>query len=146
MHLWNPRLSSITNATRTPGNRERPTTANWIILQRGFSPPKFTTGTAWQTIMYRKRTIPTGTSRLKVKRKAPRTDLRKQRILATLFPPRTEKEEAEISRIMAKQKILTMQSQMIISFIPFFSFLMMTTTAQALRTKVKKKRGIASPK
>ena len=94
--------------------------------------------------MYRKRTIPTGTSRLKVKRKAPRTDLRKQRILATLFPPRTEKEEAEMSRIMKMMKILTMQSQMIISFMPFFSFLMMTATAQALRAKVKKKRGIAN--
>ena len=51
-----------------------------------------------------------------------------------------------MSRIMAKQKILTMQSQMIISFMPFFSFLMMTARAQVLRAKVKKKRGIANPR
>ena len=44
----------------------------------------------------------------------------------------------------AKQMILTMQSTMIISFMPFLSFLMMTATAQVLRMAVKKKRGTAS--
>ena len=49
-----------------------------------------------------------------------------------------------MSRTTEKQKILRIQSQMSILFIPFLSFLMMTATAQVLKMKVKKKRGIAN--
>ena len=44
-------------------------------------------------------------------------------------------------KMRALQKILTTQSLMIIWFIPFCSFFMMTTTAQVLKEKVRRKLG-----
>ena len=49
-----------------------------------------------------------------------------------------------MSRIRALQKILAMQSKMIIWFIPFCSFFMMTNTAQVLKEKVRRKMGKAN--
>ena len=46
-------------------------------------------------------------------------------------------------RIRALQKILAMQSEMIIWFIPFCSFCKMTATAQMLRKNVMMKMGRA---
>ena len=49
-----------------------------------------------------------------------------------------------MGKMRAKQKILTTQSQMIILFIPFCSFFMMTVTAQVLKKKVRRNMGRAS--
>ena len=48
-----------------------------------------------------------------------------------------------MSRIRALQKILAMQSKMIIWFIPFCSFFKMTATAQMLKKNVTMKMGRA---
>ena len=48
-----------------------------------------------------------------------------------------------MSRIRALQKILAMQSKMIIWFIPFCSFCKMTATAQMLKKNVRMKMGRA---
>ena len=49
-----------------------------------------------------------------------------------------------MGKMRAKQKILTMQSQMIIWSIPFISFFMMTATAQVLKETVRRKMGRAT--
>ena len=49
-----------------------------------------------------------------------------------------------MSRIRALQKILAMQSKMIIWFIPFCSFCKMTATAQMLKDTVRRKMGRAN--
>ena len=49
-----------------------------------------------------------------------------------------------MSRIRALQKILAMQSKMIIWFIPFCSFFKMTATAQMLKKNVTMKMGRAN--
>ena len=49
-----------------------------------------------------------------------------------------------MGKTRAKHKILTTQSQMIILFIPFCSFFMMTVTAQVLKRKVRRKIGRAN--
>ena len=49
-----------------------------------------------------------------------------------------------MGKTRAKQAILTTQSQMIILFIPFSSFFMITVTAKVLKRTVRRKMGRAN--